>query len=353
VITCAKRGTFCDNPEPRTLVYAHMPIIRDIIYGASGRGASIAELCKRTGIEVTHLNDSDRRLDFASSYEVWEQAVKLTCDKLLGLHLGESTNPTILGLVGHLMQSSPTLKEAFVNVTKYSKTATDMFQYSIHKNSGKIILQFEPAGLWMKQSPDSARHAVEQAMAGTLNVFYLLSGNRIFPMEANFQHRRPAPVGEYERVFKSIIQFNSTSNQLIFDEPQLDRTILSNDLSLYQSFEKMLVEKGRKQRESESFIEKLISIILTVFKGQVPSVEVLASFTGLTTRSLQRKLKSEGSSYRELSVKIKMDLARQMLSKPESKVGYIANVLGYSEASAFRRAYKSWTNTSPRKQRKS
>ncbi|MEJ0057737.1 MAG: AraC family transcriptional regulator ligand-binding domain-containing protein [Bacteroidota bacterium] len=315
-------------------------------------GASIDELCRLAAIHVADLNDSNKRLQFVPAYQVWEQAVKLTGDKLLGLHLGESTNPTILGLVGHLMQSSPDLKEAFRNVTRYSKTATDMFQYSIHKDQDEIILRFEPATVWVKQSPDSARQAVEQAMAGTLNVFYLLSGSKISPLRTTFRHRRPGPIGEYERVFRSALQFNAGANQLIFAERQLERKIMSYDLSLYESFERMLDEKSNRQAASESFTRKLTNVVLTVFKGQVPSIQVLASHAGLTTRTLQRKLESEGSTFRKMTGEIKAELARQMLSRPGSKVDYVANVLGYSEASAFRRAFKSWTTMSPRKQRK-
>ncbi|CAN5335896.1 AraC family transcriptional regulator [soil metagenome] len=333
-------------------MFAHMPIIRDIFWGAVSRGADMAELCKKTGIDMSQLNDSEKKLDFLPAYQVWEHAVRLSGDKMLGLHLGEFTNPSILGLVGHLMQSSPDLKAAFENVCRYGEIATDMFRYSIRKKDDHYIIQFEPATVWIRQSPDSARQAVEQAMAGTLNVFYLLSGDEIYPVQSTFHYKRSMPLAEYERVFRSQLLFNSEANQLIFEYHQLEKTVLSYDRSLYKIFDKMLSEKGTP-RLNERFSLRLKHVVLSEFSGQVPSIGVLAAHLGLTTRSLQRKLEAESTTFRKVTANIKKDLAGQFLSNQEMKVGYVAKVLGYSEASAFRRAFKSWTNSSPRKSKAS
>ena len=116
-------------------MYAHMPIIRDILYGATNRGASLTKLCEDLTISTAELNDSDKFLDFERSYKAWEKAVEFTGDSLLGLHLGETSNPSIMGLIGHLMQSSPDLEKAYRNVCEYSKLATDMFYYTIERRA--------------------------------------------------------------------------------------------------------------------------------------------------------------------------------------------------------------------------
>ncbi|CAN5330196.1 AraC family transcriptional regulator [soil metagenome] len=334
-------------------MFAHMPIIRDIIYGAAARGASIKELCSKASIDSIDLNDSEKKLDFVIAFQVWELAVKLTNDKLLGLHLGESANPTILGLVGHLMQSSPTLKNAFENVSTFGQIATDMFTYSIRKEEDEYILSYNPAVLWVKQSPDSARQATEQAMAGTLHVFYLLSGEKIVPKRTAFQHRKPVITSEYERVFNSLLKFNWPSNELVFAAAQLEKRVLSHDQSLFKIFNAILQNKKTDQTRRLTLKDQLQRVILSHFAGQPPPIEVLASHLNLGVRSLQRKLRFEKVSYRQLSSHLKMELARQLLNNADLKVGYISTILGYSEPSAFRRAYKSWTNASPRKARKS
>jgi AraC-like DNA-binding protein len=327
-------------------MYAHMPIIRDIIYGAVSRGASLSDLCLQLGIESNELNDSDKRIDFKKAYHSWELAVKASNDPLLGLHLGESTNPSILGLIGHLMQSSPTLLQAFQTVCQHSEVATDMFEYRTKEKNGEVLLQFIPAALWMNVSPDSARHAMEQAMAGTLHVFYLLSGKKFYPVRAEFNYKRKHNVREYERVFQSPLTFNSKVSQLIFYKHQLDATVLSYDKSLYSVFDKMLREKKEKQND-HSTVGSIRQLILNEFKGQVPPIEILASRLNLTTRSLQRRLADENTSFRDLTAELREEVATQLLASRHVKVSEVARLLGYSEASSFRRAYKNWKGNSP------
>lgn len=329
-------------------MHAHMPIIRDIVYGAVARGASLNDLCADIGIEPSQLNDSGQRLKFEEAYRTWECAFKLTRDPLLGLHIGESANPTILGLVGHLMQSSPDLLQAFQNVCIHAEVATDMFQYHLKQKGEQVFLQFRPAALWVNVSASSARHATEQAMAGTLQVFYLLSGHRVYPQLATFNYKRPsaAHAGEYERVFQSPVKFNAPASELIFSEHQLNIPVLSYDRSLLSVFERLLKEK--KTKANPTWVQQLRQLILGEFSGQVPAIEILASRMNLTTRSLQRRLAEEGTTYREFTTAIKSEVASQLLAAQGSKVTQVAQLLGYSEASAFRRAYKQWNNKTPR-----
>ena len=327
-------------------MYAHMPIIRDIVYGAVAHGAGLNELCANLGIAAADLNDSDQRLNFKEAYKAWELALKSTGDSHLGLHLGESTNPSILGLVGHVMQSSASLLEAFKNVCQHSEIATNMFQYKIKEKGDQVILQFKPAPLWLSVSPGSARHATEQAMAGTLQVFYLLSRKRIYPKRTEFIFKRQVDVTEYHRVFQSPLIFKASFNQLVFDCSQLHVPVLSYDRSLHSVFEQMLKQKKEKQKGSIS--DRLRQLILGEFMGQVPALEILASRLNLTTRSLQRRLSDEGITFRALTIKIKNEVASQMLSSKNANVAEISYLLGYSESSAFSRAYKRWNKKTPK-----
>ncbi|NOT74123.1 MAG: helix-turn-helix domain-containing protein [Cyclobacteriaceae bacterium] len=344
-----KEGHFATTGMFNHAMFAHMPIIRDIIYGAVSKGADMESLCRLAKVDPADLNHSDKKLDFESAYKVWELAVKLTNDNLLGLHLGETTNPSILGLIGNLMQSSPSLKDAFESVAKFGRVATNMFRYSIYKEGSSYILQFDPEIVWTRQSPGSAQQAVDQAMAGTLQVFYLLSGKKVSPMQVNFHSRERFALPEYERVFKCSLNLKAGVNQLIFANHQLASKVISYDHSLYRMFDKMLTGISRERMSKEKFSNRVRRIILTEFNGQVPPIEFLAMNLGLTTRSLQRKLKEEKITFRKLSIMIKKDIARQLLANPDLKVAYVASILGYSEASAFRRAYKTWTHSSPRK----
>jgi AraC-like DNA-binding protein len=321
-------------------MFAHMPIIRDIFYGASSRGASLTVLCQALNISVEELNDSEKSVDFEKAYQSWELAVTHTNDPLLGLHLGETATPSILGLIGHLMQSSPDLLTAYQQVCKHATLATDMFRYTIETTQDQTILKYEPARLWLKISEASARQAVEQAMAGTLNVFYLLSGKRIKPVQAEFMFQKQRNGGEYERIFDTPLKFSAKQNALFFTTTNLKAIVTSYDKSLFALFDKIIREKLEGLTRKTSLSDQVRKILTQEFKGQITSAELVAVRLNMSVRTFQRKLKEEGTSYRELSTNLRRELAVQLLKKSGTRVSEVARMLGYSEASALRKALR-------------
>lgn len=289
-----------------------MPIIRDIIYGAAAHGASFNELCKKLKIDPADLDDSEKKAGFETSCLAWELAVKMTGDPRLGLHIGESTNPSIMGLVGHLMQNSKTLLDSFRQVTKYSRVATNMFSYEIIEHKDEVILVYTPVAVWRELYPNGARQAVDQAMSGTLNVFYLLSGRRIEPKEWR-------------------------KNLLKFDREQLMTPVLRYDNSLFRVFEQLV----RKKKRSHSMADTVRDLMVNEFHSQIPPIEIIASKLNITTRTLQRRLADENTSYRSLSLQITKEIGSQLLKSKAHRVSDVARLLGYSSPRAFRRAYRS------------
>lgn len=320
-------------------MYAHMPIIRDILYGAALRGARLNELCDALELSPHDLNDSGRIVPFKQAYRSWELALKQTGDPLLGLHLGETTTPSILGLIGHLMQSSPDLLTAYQQVCNHAELATDMFHYSISIGRDETVLIYRPAKLWMNVSRHSARQAVEQAMAGTLNVFYLLSGRKVVPIQATLAFSRPKLFREYARVFGSVL-FHQKQNTLRFKTSDLKLPVTSYDKSLFALFDRIVREKLASHKRSSSLSDRVRSVLADEFKGQIVPAPVVAGMLNMSLRTFQRKLTEEGTSFRELSSALRKELATMMLKQNDVRVHEVAKMLGYSEASALRKALR-------------
>lgn len=331
----------------RQSLFAHMPIIRDIVYGAAAHGAQPADLCRKLKIELSDLNNSDKRADFETACLSWEYALKVTGNPLLGLHIGQSSTPSILGLVGYLMQNSSTLLEAFKQVCQYGRVATNMFDYGVEERKDEVSLTYAPSPLWLQLYPNGARQAVDQAMAGTLNVFLLLSGKKIRPVNVDFSVKRKNQL-EYEETFSAPIHFNSRKNVLVFRREDLLTPVLNHDRSMFKVFEEMV----RARRKSpKNFTEQIRSLILSSFHGQVPPAEVLAASMNMTLRSLQRRLADEKTSFRAVSGLIRKEIAKRLLKSTDQKVGEVAQIVGYSAPRSFRRAYKSWTRKTPSQSR--
>jgi AraC-like DNA-binding protein len=335
----------------RQSLFVHMPILRDIIYGAAAHGAKVEDLCRKLGMDVADLNTSGEHPTFETACLSWEYAVKATGDPLLGLHIGESATPSIMGVVGYLMQNSATLLEAFKRLCKHSRVATNMFDYRIVEKKDRVILEYAPVAIWSRLYPNGARQATDQAMAGTLNVFYLLGGRRTRPVEVHLPLARRKDLREYERAFGAGVQIGGSVSRMVFDRDQLRIPVLSHDKSLIGVFERLVKEKRRKVGQS-TFAGNVRAVIMADFGGQVPPVGVLASRMNLTIRSLQRALAAENTSFRKISRQIRETVSTRLLVSTHEKVADVGRLVGYSSPRSFRRAFKQWTQTTPGKAKK-
>jgi len=334
-------------------MFAHMPIIRDILLGAEKHGASLDELCRELRLKPADLHNSEIAVSFETAYRSWEVALQLTGDPFLGLHIGEQTNPSIMGLVGHLMQSCRSLRDAFQSVCDNNSLVTDMFHYSIKVSGSKTILNYEPSQAWVIISPQGAQQAVEQAMAGTLHVFQLLSGKKIIPTQSTFAHSKSGNLLEYQRVFQSTLKFKAEDNSLVFFKEQLQTPVISYDRSLLSMFNKLLQEKSSVRKSNSQITHQIKNEILTNFKGQVPTLEMMASKLNMTPRSLQRRLEEQKATYRQVTTEVGQELSASLLKNKAIKIIEISRTLGYADSRSFQRAFKSWTGRSPGEFRKS
>lgn len=326
-------------------MHAQMPILRDIIYGAVARGADLKKVCAALDVDPHHLNESERLVPYKPAAEVWDVALDHTQDPLLGLHLGEEIGPGILGMLGYMMQNSRTLYEALVLVEKFNALHSTMLKYVLREVDHTLIIHYEPAIQWQHQYPESVRQSIEMAMSGILSILQILCGKRISPLKVELAYPKRS-IHEYERIFQSAIHFNAQQNALTFSMNSLMTSVNSYDRSLFAFFNDTLEQKLEMLNNSKPFSAKITHTVITDFKGRVPSIEIIASHLNMTPRSLQRKLKEEQTSYRQLVTGFKKELANSILSKQDFRVGEVAGILGYSDSSAFRKALKKWNKAS-------
>ncbi|MFZ6001925.1 MAG: AraC family transcriptional regulator [Bacteroidota bacterium] len=327
-------------------MFAHMSFIKDILFGAEKRHADLRAMCEELGVNPADIYQSDIHVSFEVAYKAWDVAVKATGDSQLGLHIGEHTNASILGLVGYLMQSCPNLLEAYKSVCNFSSVASDMFTYSLTNDGNTTLLTYSACEPWQKASPQSSRHGTEQAMAATLNVFHSLCGKKLHPQKVLLTYSRPKNSTEYDRVFNCPIQWKAPANALVFLQTDLLTPVVSYDESMMGIFCELIKQRFEKLK-SESFVNQVKREIMTTFKGQLPSIDSMAARLNMTVRSLQRKLADENVSYRQVCHELGKDFAATLLSNREVKVAEVAAALGYSDAQAFQKAFKVWTGKTP------
>lgn len=329
------------------IMYGTIRILRNIIYAAAEKGADLGRLCAALGIKPAELNDAEKRIEGVRPIiDLWTEVVASTGDPAFGLHVGQVNNPSIFGALGYLMQSCRTLNEAYAEVTRYQQTVSGWISYDF-VDGPEFELIFKVHPLWQQVSPETARQAVEMAVAGIFNHICILTGRKIWPVRAELALQSPVLKTTYEQVLKCPVHFGKAQTRVIFERSLGDMRLISTDESLYASFAEILRAKCIATGQSAFFAEQVKTVITRDFGGKIPSLEIIAAHMNVSDRSFQRRLQQEGASYRTLAAEMKKELAVSLLQNTDATVHAISEVLGYAEPSAFHRAFRNWTKTSP------
>jgi AraC-like DNA-binding protein len=326
--------------------WVSMPILRNIVLGAVHTRKEQEQICAMGGITLADLDNTDIKVPLDQNCALMEAALQLSGDPNLGLHIGERTTVNVLGITGYLMESSKDVFTALQHLQQFTASFTRLFSFNIELRQEEAVYLVEPVPLWNDISPETARQSLDIAFAGTLHILRLLTGIEFHPLRVLYRYPRFTNTSEHERVLKCRPQFNQSCNALIFSKQDLQRSIIGYNNALNEVFLKMLQEKLRG--DNVAFTQQVHTLILELSRFSFPTLEEVAAHMYLTPRTLQRKLQVEKTSFREVSESIKEELARNLLLCSNLTVSEISDRLGYADHSAFQRAFRQWTGTTPK-----
>jgi AraC-like DNA-binding protein len=206
------------------------------------------------------------------------------------------------------------------------------------------------------EPPRIARLAplVVAAPVGTLTLLRELTGvsdASTTPIEAAFQHPPPANAARYQEVLGCPVHFNADELRLVIPRAVFDRPLRRADEQLFDYLERhaqALLERAVERDTASALVRQTLCARLR--EGE-PRQGDVARALALSERTLQRRLTEEGTSFAAILDEIRAELARMYLGDPNLAVFEVAYLVGYSEPSAFVRAFRRWTGTNPREYR--
>lgn len=314
---------------------------------AAQRNISPDRLCKLSGIDLeaikqrTNVAITPKQLN-----DLWLNASHLSNDPLFGLHFGESMQLAALGIVGQIIQTSKTVGEALTHAADFIQLLTNLFVMNVSRTDYTFSVQFIPSHNQAAESPFALRQMLDLAMVFVLHEADGLILKRINPDVVKLPYETSDTL-EYARVLRCQAVENAEEYVLVFDGQYWDEPILTAHYELQQ----ILLQKasallntfGTSQRLNERILNYLIA---NAYLG-IPTLEEIAANFNTSSRSLQRKLQDEGVTYHQLADSTRKSLAVTYLESGKYPIKEISYLLGYNELSAFSRAFKRWTGSTP------
>lgn len=318
-------------------------IILQILSYLSSLGIDHDDFLQSAGIETIRLKSPDNRISIDEFFNIQNKALKITGDDFFGLHLGEFRQAGAGSVLGYIVMNSGTLGKGLVNIEKYFNVVGDFIDLKLEKEN-KLVFNINLP--WN----ENIRHCYDASVAGVMTILNMGAAKQIKPFKVKFIHDSQSNGAEYTRVFKSDVFFNMDEVSMEFSDDELKMPMGIHNSGLIDLFSKHAMEIINQGENTYSAMVK-DGIIKLMAKG-VPSIDKIALEIGVSVRSLQNRLKSEGTGYRALFKEVRKDLALSYLEDNKLSIEEISYILCFSEPSSFRRSFKKWTGFSPGQHRK-
>jgi len=208
----------------------------------------------------------------------------------------------------------------------------------------RAYLRYVLAGL---EGIDVPRQQNEYAMAIRFNTMRMMVGSQWTPLEVQFAHPAPTQITEHLRVFGAPVLFGYSTNTIVVEREFLSRQVPGADQRLYGIMKQYLEQILEAMPPEHGMLPEVRRAIAETMREGDPNLGRVAKKLATTPRTLQRQLKKQGVEFKQLVDSTRRHFAVTYLKEGKTTLTEIAFLLGYSEASAFTRAFKRWTGSTP------
>lgn len=304
-------------------------------------GVDPVEVLAKAGVEPALFDDPDSRISFAKRSHLIQLCVARTGCAHFGLLVGAQGGLHSLGLVGLLIKYSPDVGTALSALTRHLHH---------HGHGGVVTLsQYQDMATLGYQVYLPACEATDQigdaAVAIMFNILRSLCGPDWKPSEVLFAHRCPDDVGPFHRLFEAPLRFDAEQNAMVFKADDLERGLSTSDPALHRLLRQQV--DALETWGADDLPRQVRRVLRAALANGHSGVDDVAATFAMHSRTLSRRLRAFGTSFRVLVDEARFETARQMLEQSTMDVRQIALLLGYADASAFTRAFRRWSGATP------
>ena len=312
---------------------------------AERHGLDRAELLDAARLKGDPADDPDSRIRLAQMVRLWRAVIDATDDPLLGLHVGRSIDVTKLGLVGYAIFHSRTLHSALARLARFVRILSEAVQFEVNETARHVAVTWQA-----HPALATLRHPLELGAAVIVAITRQISGTDLKPLRVELPGSRPAAVAEYREYFGCPVEFDRSTTTVTFAREQMALQTLAADDTLVAYLDELAsIKLNPLADKGQSIIDAVRRALWTMLPGGRPDLWRTAAELDVSVRTLQRRLGEEGSSFSKVLDDLRRDLSNELLADRSLSVSEVAFMLGYSEPSAFQRAYRRWWGVSARR----
>lgn len=262
----------------------------------------------------------------------------------LPLRVGASMRCDDYGAFGLAWKSAPDLQGSFERAERYARVLTSVSTYEVEVVDEGAFVHLHRAGerrlgMWLSN---------EATIASIAAISREVSTKPFNPIAVCFKHLPPESIAGHEAYFGCPVHFESDRDSLLISSETLRTPNKLGDASISKFFEAHLETEVSKLEDEHSLQRQVQTQISQSLSEGVPTLSDVARHLGMSGRTLQRRLADRGYSYQTLVDESRRQLAKRLLRQTDFSLVEVAFMTGFSEQSAFTRAFKRWAGQTPR-----
>lgn len=318
-------------------------VVRSILWGAAQHGLDPVAHAQAVGLTAAVLADPDARIAGRTAIRLWQDVARASGEPHFGLLLGERVGTAGLNLAGQLIAASATIAEGFRRIMAYARVFNDAHAMHWEPRPHGAVLWFTTRDLGYSVP----HHATEFAFAWSIVTARALAAGDASPSAVAFEHPAPADDSQHARIFGCPMRFEAPRYEIHVSNDVLAmpvRTANADLAEILDSHARMLLARLPPRPLLVDRVRQSIAQGLPVGRG---ALEDVARALQVAPRSLQRRLRDEGVRYQDVLDEVRREMAMQALRDSDRALAEVAFSLGFSDASAFHKAFVRWSGTTP------
>lgn len=319
-----------------------MSVILPLLDYLESAGLDPADLLGRAGVARAALSDPRSRLPKHQFQSLWQAASVALGDPAIALRVSTMVRPSSLGVIGHLASASESARNAFATVKRLTPLLWEDFECALETRDEVAFLR---CGTGRATPRD--RFTSEYAVGLTVTLCRLRASGRAEPLEARFSYPAPAYADEYARILRLPVRFDADGDGVLLPLSMIDVANPAADAGLIDLLERYAAEQLAGLGHQASFAERVRACVRAAQPSGNLTAEQVARRLSVSPRTLRRRLGEEGSSYRAIVDEVRAELARHHLAREKRAIDDVALLLGFSDQSAFTKAFRRWTGRTP------
>ena len=288
------------------------------------------------------------RSDLLSYEDLFRLRRELGIPEELSLRVGRDFDISHYGVLGYAMMSAATLAQAVQIAVRYHRTAEPLLTVNMRSDAKQVYVLLENS---YHLDTDFYRSVVEEMIGTFPSLWETLTGKVILPERLMVAYPDPGYSAVYADVFGRLPQFDAVETAYAISKTAMSLPLVKADASTFALLEQSCRELLEEIRQAENFTNSVREVLLREMSSVNTAADV-AQHLNVSERTVRRKLANENTAFHELVDDVRTRLAKDYLSGTEMTAQEIAELLGYTEASNFRRAFVRWTHVTPQRYRR-